>query len=277
MLVHIGFRDGGVLMKESIQTVQSVERALRIMECFTLENPQRSLGELAAETNLSKSTIYRLLATLAICGYIKQDKQTQKYSLGFKLFNLGAVVSGNMSLRDTALPFMKRLSEELSETIDLNIIEADQRVCIEMVESSEEIRNIVKVGQRNVLWTGASGKILLANLEETERKRIIADAKKLNQLPIEEIVLENELEIIRKQGFVLSIDDRLKGSFAIASPVFDHTRRLIGGLTAAGPIHRLSEDRKPFIIKQVMYTAYKISESMGDSGAQSRFNMQITQ
>lgn len=264
-------------MKDSVQTVQSVERALSIMECFTLEQPQKSLAELAAQTNLSKSTIYRLLATLAQCGYIKQDKLTQKYSLGFKLFNLGAVVAGNMSLRDTALPFMKRLCEELSETIDLNIIEADQRVCIEMVESSEQIRNIVKVGQRNALWTGASGKVLLANLEETERKRIINDAKMLNQLSIEEGVLEQELEVIRSQGYVLSLDDRLKGSFAIASPIFGHAQNLIGGLTAAGPIHRLSEERKPYIIKQVMYTAYKISESMGDSSAKNRFNLLVTQ
>jgi IclR family KDG regulon transcriptional repressor len=263
-------------MKESVQTVQSVERALSIMECFTLDQPEKSLGELAVETNLSKSTIYRLLSTLASCGYIKQDKLSQKYSLGFKLFHLGAVVASNMSLRDTALPFMKRLCEEISETVDLNIIEADQRVCIEMVESSEQIRNIVKVGQRNALWSGASGKVLLANLEETERKRIIEDAKMLNQLPIEEEVLKQELKTIRTQGYVLALDDRLKGSFAIASPIFDHAQNLIGGLTAAGPIHRLTVERKPFIIKQVMYTAYKISESLGDSGAKNRFAMFMT-
>ncbi|OLN21528.1 hypothetical protein BTO30_14460 [Domibacillus antri] len=258
-------------MKESAQTVQSVERALRIMECFTLEKPQQTLGELAAQTSLSKSTIYRLLSTLARCGYIKQDELTQKYSLGFKLFNLGAVVAGNMSLRDTALPFMKRLCDELSETIDLNIIEADQRVCIEMVESSEQIRNIVKVGQRNALWVGASGKILLAHLEETERCRILEDAHNKNQLPVEMDVLEKELDVIRGQGYVISVDDRLKGSFAIASPIFNHAGKLIGGVTAAGPIHRLSEERTPFIIQQVMYTAYKITEAMGNSDVKSHY------
>ncbi|MFC3885495.1 IclR family transcriptional regulator [Bacillus songklensis] len=263
-------------MKESGQTVQSVERALSIMECFTLEKPQQTLGELAVQTKLSKSTIYRLLTTLARCGYIKQDEVTQKYSLGFKLFNLGAVVAGNMSLRDTSLPFMKKLCNELSETIDLNIIEEDQRVCIEMVESSEQIRNIVRVGQRNALWVGASGKVLLANLEETERRRILDEAIKLNQLQIEKSVLEKELDVIRSQGYVTSIDDRVKGSFAIASPIFNHTGKLIGGVTAAGPIHRLSEERTPFLIQQVMYTAYKISEAMGDSEAKSRYPTMVT-
>jgi IclR family transcriptional regulator, KDG regulon repressor len=96
-------------MKEPGQTVQSVERAMQILECFTLQKSQQSLGELANQTKLSKSTVYRLLSTLSGCGYIKQDELTQKYSLGFKLFNLGAVVVGNVSLRDTALPFMRKL------------------------------------------------------------------------------------------------------------------------------------------------------------------------
>jgi IclR family KDG regulon transcriptional repressor len=257
-------------MKEPGQKVQSVERALMIMECFTLEKPQQTLGELAVQTKLSKSTVYRLLSTLAGCGYIKQDELTQKYSLGFKLFNLGAVVSGNMSLRDTALPFMRRLSNELSETIDLNIVEGDQRVCIEMVESSEQIRNFVRVGQRNFLWIGASGKVLLANLEEMERHRILDEAVRGNQLETEESALEKELDLIRTQGYVLTIDERVKGSFAIAAPIFNHTGRLAGGLTAAGPIHRLSEERIPFLIQQVMNTAYKISEAIGATSGKNK-------
>lgn len=263
-------------MRDSVQSVQSVERALMIMECFTLEEPQQSLGVLAAQTNLSKSTVYRLLHTLVKCGYIKQDNLTQKYSLSFKLFRLGSVVAGNISLREAAFPMMQRLSEEISETINLNIIESDQRVCIEKIESSEQIRNIVKVGQRNALWIGASGKVLLANLEESERKRILEDAKKFHTLTFEEDELTRELEMICKQGFVLTVDERLRGAFAIASPIFDHIGKLIGGITAAGPIHRLSQERKSFIINQVKYSAYKISEALGDGNAHTRYIMQTT-
>ncbi|RSK49214.1 IclR family transcriptional regulator [Bacillus canaveralius] len=258
-------------MRESVQTVQSVERALMILECFSLEKPQQTLGELAVQTKLSKSTVYRLLSTLAKCGYIKQDNLTQKYSLGFKLFNLGAVIAGNISLRDTALPFMRDLCDQISETIDLNIIEDGQRVCIEMVESSEQIRNIVKVGQRNALWIGASGKVMLANLDESERHRILSEAMSNNQFEGDLDNLVKELATIQSQGYVTSVDDRVKGSFAVAAPIFNHEGNLIGGITAAGPIHRLSEERP--LHQLVMYTAYKISEAMGDSEAKNRYPM----
>jgi DNA-binding IclR family transcriptional regulator len=260
-------------MNETGQTVQSVIRAMQILECFTLEKPEQSLRELAEQTKLSKSTVYRLLSTLGVCGYIKQNELTQKYSLGFKLFNLGAVIAANISLRDTARPFMSKLCNEVSETIDLNIIEDDQRVCIDMVESSEEIRNIVKVGQRNFLWVGASGKVMLANLEETERRRILDEAIINDQLKLDINDLENELDLIRSSGYVTSIDDRVKGSFAIAAPIFNHTGKLISGLTAAGPIHRLSKERP--LNQQVMYTAFKISEAMGDIGAKGRYPMMV--
>jgi IclR family KDG regulon transcriptional repressor len=104
-------------MNEIGQTVQSVIRAMQILECFILEKPEQPLRELAEQTKLSKSTVYRLLSTLAVCGYIKQDELSQKYSLGFKLFNLGAVFAANISLRDTAFPFMRKLCNEVSETI----------------------------------------------------------------------------------------------------------------------------------------------------------------
>ncbi|WP_134704236.1 IclR family transcriptional regulator [Ammoniphilus sp. YIM 78166] len=263
-------------MKESGQTVQSVERAMRIMECFTLEKPQQTLGELAAQTNLSKSTVYRLLSTLEGIGYIKQDDLTQKYSLGFKVFFLGSVVTGNLSLRETALPFMRKLGEEISETVDLNIIEGGQRVCIEMVESSEQIRNIVKVGQRNALWVGASGRVLLANLEAAERQNILQEAVRQNQLDMDQSVLEEKLDLIRTKGYAISIDERVKGSFAIASPIFTHEGKLAGGVTAAGPIHRLSGDQTPFVIQQVMHTAYQISQAMGDIQAKNRYPSMIT-
>jgi DNA-binding IclR family transcriptional regulator len=144
------------------------------------------------------------------------------------------------------------------------------------VESSEEIRNIVKVGQRNHLWVGASGKVLLANLEETERIRILGEAKRKDHLLIEESSLEKDLDVIRTNGYAISIDERVKGSFAIATPIFNHSGRLVGGITAAGPIHRLSEERTPFLIQQVMHTAYKISQSLGDTGGENRYPTLVT-
>lgn len=261
-------------MEERGQTVQSVERALRILESFSLDKPELSLAELSNQTGLSKSTVFRLLATLSGSGYIKQDPVTQKYSLGFKLFHLGAVVIGNMNIRNAALPHMKELSEQVSETVDLNIVNRDERVCIELVESREVIRNFVRVGQRNCLWLGASGKVLLAHLPAADIQRIVKHASATNQLLFGESKLLEDLETIRQQGYAISMEERVKGSFSIAAPLFDYTGELVGGIAAAGPIQRLTEERIPFIIEKVVLAARNISEALGYIGTWTWRNTQ---
>jgi len=252
-------------MEPRSNTVQSIDRALRLLECFTLENPQQSISELTKLTSLSKSTVFRILATLSQNGYIQQNAVTQKYSLGFKLFHLGAVVLGNMDLREVALPFMRKLSEETSETVDLNVVDQGERVCIEKVESHEIVRNFVRVGQRNCLWLGASGRVLLANIPESEAQNIIESAVKEDGLNKDEFLLLKELKEIQANGYAISREERVKGSFSVAAPVFDYTGQLIGGISVAGPIQRLSDERIPMLIKNVKMAARQISRSLGYS------------
>ena len=250
-------------MKERDSKVQSVERAMSILECFTIEEPEQSLSELSKKTTLNKSTVYRLLATLESLDYIKQNELTSKYSLGFKFFHLGSVVMGNMELRTIAYPFMKELSEKTLETISLNIVQDDERVCIEIVESPLAIRNFSKVGQRNRLWIGSSGKVLLGSLKPEEQHRILANAAENNLITEDIDKIQQELLEIHQKGYAVTINDRVDGSFAVACPIFDYKGNLVGSLTAAGPLQRLSDERIPLLIEQVVKTGRNISEALG--------------
>lgn len=252
-------------MEPRSKTVQSIDRAFRLLECFTLDNPQLSISDLTKLTSLSKSTVFRILATLSQNGYIQQNAVTQKYSLGFKLFHLGAVVLGNMDLREVALPFMRQLSEETSETVDLNVVDQGERVCIEKVESLEIVRNFVRVGQRNCLWLGAAGRVLLANIPEPEAVLIIENAIETGGLKKEKALFLKELKEVHVSGYAISREERVKGSFSVAAPVFDYSGQLIGGISLAGPIQRLSEERIPALIEKVKMTAKQISRSLGYS------------
>lgn len=247
------------------QTVQSIERASSILDCFTLQQPELSLGELAQKTGLTKPTVYRILQTLIVCGLIQQQP-SQKYSLGFKLFKLGTVVMGTMSLRDLASPFMNALSEETFETVTLNIIENDERVCIEVVESPAQIRNFVQMGQRNSLLLGTSGRVLLAFAESAARERIMDKGEAEGEIPEGRQACEAKLEEVRKQGYAIGLNDRLGGAFSIAAPFFDHKGVLAGCVTVAGPLQRLEESRIPDLVGKVKRTAAQISGALGFSG-----------
>lgn len=246
-----------------IKTNQSVERTFRVLECFSVEKNKLELGEIAQMTQISKSTVYRLLQTMVKSGYIKQDPYSQKYSLGFKMFHLGAVASSDFNLKEAAIPFMKELSKEIKETINLNILIDSYRVCIEIVESPEAIRTVVKVGERNHICLGPSGRVMLAHLPEAEKRQIIDQAIGLGILPMGEEHLVQELDKMLKHGYGMEINVRVKGAFAIAAPLFDSTGRPIGSITASGPMQRLSNDRFPSMVERVIRTSYRISEAMG--------------
>lgn len=250
-------------MKKNNSFVQSVDRAIQILDSFTMNEVELSIAELSEKTGLTKSTVYRLVSTLVKNNYLEQDPQTQKYRLGFRLFNLGSIVVNHMSLKRVALPYMKQLCDKTSETISLNIIEQGCRVCIEMLESHEVVRNIIRVGQRNELWVGASGKVLLAFLDPEEQKEILQRGLEAGKLLPEYEELLAELSDIRRQGYSKTIDERVKGTFSMSAPIFDYTNKLAGGITVAGPLQRLSTDRSDVIIEYLVTTAKKISRAMG--------------
>ncbi|MFC0212283.1 IclR family transcriptional regulator [Paenibacillus chartarius] len=239
--------------------VQSVERALDILSCFTVEKQEQSIADLANEIHLPKSTISRLLNTLKSKNYIEQDMHTQKYRLGFRLFDLGNVYSTGMDLRRLAYPLMKSLNQTTSETVNLNIVDRGERVCIEKIESPHHIRNFIKVGERNSLCFGAAGKTLLAFLPKVEAEYLIGrenfDVEKKTELM-------KELEKIRLHGYCISSGNRIEGALAISAPIFDSTGQLVAGVSLSGPIERLSS-KTDILTRELCETAKKISLRLG--------------
>ena len=241
-------------------SIKSVEKLIHILNCFSLEKKEWSLKELHDLTGYNKSTIYRLLATMQEYGYIEQNTANQKYCLGFRFFHLGSIVQNSMDFRQVALPIMRRLAEETKETIELNIIDQNQRICIDKVDSPETVRNFVRVGERNPLHLGASGKVLLAHLERPLQERIL---EQYGIEPERQAAILDELDHIRSEGIVVTRGERVSGSFAIAVPIKDYSNKAIAGLTMAGPIQRLTDEHLNDAIPKVKAAGLEISERLG--------------
>lgn len=240
--------------------VRSVEKAFHILSFFSMDETELSLSELQNFTKYPKSTIFRLLDTMQSLGYIDQNPDSHKYSLGFKFFYLGSIVQNTFDYRKISLPIMKTLAEETEETIELNIVKGNERVCIEKVDSVQAIRNFVEIGERTPLHLGASGKVLLANLSEEKRNESIASLK-LTKKQLNDLL--NELELIRKKRFCFTHEERVQGSFSISSPIINHTRQVVAGLTVAGPIQRLTEQHKLHLIAKLIDATKMISMRLG--------------
>lgn len=248
--------------------VQSLRRALRILDVFTFEKSQLSVAEISAVVNLPRPTVTRLLTTLIDEGYVVRNSN-RKYSLGVKLCRLGAIAQRSRELNEVALPVLRELRDRFGETVYLDVAEGLERHCILSVEGNQAVRIVVPIGQRSPMYAGADGRILLAFQPET----IIKDLIKRNDLmaktkhTITDMDrLQQELEKIREQGFAVSYGEWVLGSVAISAPVRNETDAVIAGISMSIPDYRADEQVRSKYIKAVCDAAAQISKTLG-SGA----------
>jgi len=246
--------------------VQSIERAMQILNSFSSDKRELGITELSNNLKLHKSTVHRILKTLESGGFIKRSKNTKRFRLGVKLFELGCIVQNQMDVREYALPVMQELAKKTQESIDLNIIIDDKRVSIEKIESPHDIRKIIQLGQSLPLYAGGSGKALLAFLPDSDIERIIKE-EKIKKLGPKTILDYNELKKhlkkIKKDGYAASFEERIAGSASIAAPIFDYSGKVIASLSISGPISRFTNMRANHFITLIKDSTKKISILMG--------------
>lgn len=251
--------------KKSLYCIKSIKKAMDLLNCFK-QYKELSVIELSKKLNLNKSTVYRILVTLESGDFIRKNEITKKYGLGIKNLELGNIMKKQIEIRSYAFPIMENLARKTQESIDLNIIVNNKRVSIEEIESPHDIRKVIKLGESLPLCVGASGTAILAFLPDNEINKIIerenisgsgqikiADTKKLME----------HLKEIRREGFAISVQERVIGAGAVAAPIFNSHGNVIASLSISGPVTRFSKKKLKFYISLVKESASKISVSLG--------------
>lgn len=227
-------------MDEQKLTVRAVERALDILLCFT-ESTELGLTEIASKVSLHKSTVHRLLASLEGRGFVLRDASTDKYKLGFRIWELSANLSQTDDPAIILLPEMERLRDELGETISLYIRDGKERIRIQAVQSNHPIRRVAPIGVRLPLYVGASSKILMAYSDMDVQQMILDDPEWPASIDKETFL--RQLGDIGKRGVATSFEERELGAAALAAPIFDRDNKLIAALSVSGPANRLTMEK----------------------------------
>jgi len=241
-------------MTDKDASVRAVERALDILDCFGPDQLELSLTDLSRRINLAMSTTSRLVATLEKRGYLAKSKESQRYSLGPRIVQVGALGFSNVDMRKAALPFMRELNKLYDEGVSLYVVQGDERICVECVESSRPLRRVINVGDRQLLTRGAAGRILLAYLPEEKR------AELLRQDPF---TTEEALADLRRGGYTVSLGEREEGVTSIAAPIQNARREVIAALSMSGPSVRFEGPGFDDKIAKVRRHAALISEALG--------------
>jgi DNA-binding IclR family transcriptional regulator len=248
--------------------MQTVERALRVLERVASFPRPASLTEVANAAGLHPSTTYRLLGTLVQTGYVTRDGRTGLYRLGLKLLRISHALEDQMDIRAIALPVMERIVADEDETVSLVIRTGASAVVIERVQSARQIRSVTPVGSGGPLHCTAAGKVLLAWLRTAEIQALMIEAPPVRYTArtITDIdSLLNELAKVRTQGIAFDRGERADDLIGIAGAVRNARGRVIAALSLSGPAQRLGPDRRPALAAVMREGAAQVSISLGST------------
>ncbi len=248
------------------EIVQSVDRALMLLEVISSTPEGFTLTEIVQKTDLTKTTALRLINTLLHCGYVRREKGSYRYKLGFKVLTLSTEFQKSLQWKEEAIPFMKQLQEFSKETTNLAVLDKADVVYIERIESTHIIRASFRVGKRLPINCTALGKAMLAFMEPQKVAEIIDDMEFVvctdKTIDNKEDFLEC-LKTIRREGYAIDNEENQIGVRCVAAPIFDHNDQVIAALSVSGPIMRISDGYLVQLGHKVKETADNISLHIG--------------
>jgi DNA-binding IclR family transcriptional regulator len=239
--------------------IKSVEKALRILS-YVASKPKVGPSEISRELKYNKSTVIRLLQTMEVLGFVKQQQETGRYELGSKVLELAQnYLEGRDEIISLATDNLQSLWKQFGETVGLYVREGDRRICIFRIESPQSLRYSVRVGRALPLYPGASGKVFLAYMAPHEVEALLAqwnvDSDRANRL-------RHELAEIRQKGTAFSIGEREPDLSAIAAPILNGRGIPVAVMFVSGPRQRLTSARLQEVKGPLSAAAQMISASI---------------
>jgi IclR family transcriptional regulator, pca regulon regulatory protein len=248
--------------------IASLEHGLAILEALASEMGEMSLAALATHARLKKTTAWRLAHTLVRLGYLRQDKETKRFSLAPRVLSVGYAYFESLDLKQLAEPFLRDLSERLGETVNMAILDGYDLVYVERIKTSQLVNINLHVGSRLPLYNTSLGRALAAEMSADWLRQYIDSL--LTVAAAKQFVRnggEKLLEILREtreRGYALNDQDLALGLRSIASPIRDKSRKAVAAINVAVPSARVSVvDLHRIHAPELLKTSAEISAALG--------------
>ncbi|MBY0149487.1 IclR family transcriptional regulator [Neobacillus niacini] len=253
------------MIQEQEKLLSSVKNAIKILRAFKMDQPQKGVRELANELGLGKSSVQRILATLASEGLVKKNKETNKFELGLSVVELSSIVLGNIDLHTESRPILTDLANKCGETAHLAILDGNHVVYLDKVESKTSNKVPSHLGLHNYAHCTSSGKLLLAHSGNHLVDLVIQNGLDpiTHNTITDPVVFREELKTILKNGYSVSVDEYTLGRTSVSAPVRDHTGKVIAAINLVGPTSRISKQRIQYFARELITSGNLISERHG--------------
>jgi len=254
--------------------VQSLMRALDILEAVGASEHSVSLKTITERVKLPKSTVYRLLSNLESREYIRCNIDGT-YQLGLKLLTVSLQVEQNFELKQAVRPYLIAMNESTQETVHLAILQGGKVVYIDTVESPQSIRLVAKIGASNPMHCTALGKALLF----TESNEEIARLLKLHGMEkrteftlrgIQEFL--TELSECKERGYAFDERESALDARCVGAPIFGPQGSAIAAISVSGPAVRYSREMADQVGQKLVQVAKEIKEVLSIKNDKRRSN-----
>lgn len=237
-------------------TVQTVNRALQILESFEGEAEVRGVSELAARLGVHRSTASRLVATLEARDFLERVPGSDVVRLGPKLGRLGLIASRHRDLIDAARQPMEEFASRTGETVTLAIRDGDEASTVAQLDARYVVTIKNWVGRRTPLHCTSDGKVLLAF---GNGRLPPGPLQRLNEHTIRsKAELVRQLDEIRAQGWASALGELEEGLHGVAAPVLDGSGTCLAALGVSGPSYRLPPEALSALAEDCALAARKI-------------------
>ncbi|UBU15687.1 IclR family transcriptional regulator [Nonomuraea gerenzanensis] len=243
-------------------SVQSVERALDVLEALAEHGGEAGLSEIAARTGLPYGTIHRLLQTLLARGYVRQESD-RRYALGGGLVRLGGIAQSMVG--EWAQPYLTRMVELSGETANLAVLEGDFIVYVAQVPSPRRLRMFAEVGRRVLPHSTAVGKVLLAGRPASEAVAVFERTGMPRRTPntITDVsAMLAELGLVRSRGWAMDLGEEELGVHCLAVPVQDGDR-VVAAMSVSGPAERIDALNRDDLAERMRKIALDFGNELG--------------
>ena len=248
--------------------VNTVSRAARILD-YLAEHDDRGVSEIARDLDMPKSSTYNILMTLEIHGLAERDARTGGFHLGIKLIELGHRAQGELALGRVARPFLQGLNAETDETIHLVVLDHDEVLYVDCVESRLRLRTYSVIGVRAPLYCTSVGKAILAWQEEAFLKRYLEKTelrRETDRTITDPEALRQELARIRDRGYAVDDREHEEHLRCVGAPIRNSRGEVFASLSLSGPEVRVTPDRIEELADRIRETTRDISRKLGFRG-----------
>lgn len=238
-------------------------RLFALLELIAEKDRFTSFPALAEETGLPKATLHRMLQQLESGGLLQRSNDGRHLAIGTRLRQLSEKVLMNDVYQGARRAVLRQLVEELGESCNLTALSGSEVIYLDRVETATPLRFYLHPGSRVPAHCSASGKLLLAQLTPTQRRRLLAHVpleaytpRTITTLP----ALEEEIQRVRKQGFALDNEEFLPGLMCVAVLVPSAQGRSNLCVAVQAPVLRLTPDKAIGMLPPLQRAAVALSQ-----------------